>query len=94
MAMKSGPTSQLGLAKKSGVSQATIGRILSDEGVDAQIETIDKIARAYGLQAWQMMIAGMDPTNPPVLQPVTKAERALYENLKKAARDYADHDKE
>jgi transcriptional regulator with XRE-family HTH domain len=93
MATKSGPHSQLALAKKSGVGQATIGRILSAEGVDAGIETVDKIARVYGLQGWQMMIAGMDPTNPPVLQPVSKAERELYDNLKKAAREFAKDEK-
>lgn len=93
MAMKSGPASQFALAKKSRVAQSTIGRILSDEGVDAGIETVDKIAKAYGLQAWQMMVAGMDPGNPPVLQPLSKAERELYDNLKKAAREFAKDDR-
>lgn len=93
MALKSGPTSQLALKKKSGVAQATIGRILSEEGVDAGIETVDKLAKAYGLQGWQMMVAGMDPQNPPVLQPVSRAERELYDNLKKAAREFAKDDR-
>jgi hypothetical protein len=65
MGTKAGPHSQMALAKKSGVGQATIGRILSDEGVDAGIETVEKIAKVYGLEGWQMMVAGMDPTNPP-----------------------------
>lgn len=79
--------SQLGLKSKSGVSQATIGRILSPEGEDSGIETISKLAKAFGLEGWQIMVAGMDPDNPPVLQPVSKAERELYDRLKELAKD-------
>jgi transcriptional regulator with XRE-family HTH domain len=87
MATKDGPRSQNALAAKSGASQATIGRILSDEGVDAGIETVDKIAKAYGLEGWQLMVAGMTPTNPPVLQPVSKEERAFYDKVKALYQD-------
>lgn len=86
MRTKSGPKSQMGLGKRSGVAQATIGRILRQETA-ASIETVDDLAKAYGLQGWQLMVAGMDPTNPPVLQAVTKEERALYERLKAAVED-------
>ena len=79
--------SQIQLGKKAGVSQATIGRILSEDGEDSGIETIAKLAEAFGLEAWQLMVAGMVPENPPVLQPVSKAERALYERLKELAKD-------
>lgn len=85
-----GPTSQMALGKKSGVAQATIGRILREE-VAASIETISDLARAYGLEGWQLMVAGMDPTNPPVLQAVSKEERALYERLKSAIEDVKNH---
>ena len=80
-------SSQIQLGKKAGVAQATIGRILSSEGEDSGIETIAKLAAAFGLEAWQLMVAGMDPTNPPVLQPVSRAERALYDRLKELAKD-------
>jgi transcriptional regulator with XRE-family HTH domain len=86
MATKAGPNSQLGLARKSGVAQATIGRIIRQETA-ATIETLEDLAKAYGLQAWQLMVAGMDPNNPPVLQAVSKEERALYERLKSAVQD-------
>lgn len=90
MASKLGPTSQMELRRKAGVGQATIGRILSQEGVDAGIETVAKIASAYGLEGWQLLVAGMDPSNPPVLQPVSKAERALYDRLKALSKDLTD----
>lgn len=88
MTLKTGPTSQLALAKKSGIAQATIGRILRGE-TSATIETLSDLAKAYGLQGWQLMVAGMDPNNPPVLQAVSKEERQLYERLKAAVEEVA-----
>lgn len=82
-----GPHSQGELHRKSGVAQSTIGRILGAEGEDSGIETVGRIARAYGLEGWQLLVAGMDPANPPVLQPVSKEERALYDRLKELAKD-------
>lgn len=87
MASGRGPRSQNGLREKAGVAQATIGRILSARGENARIETVERLARAYGLEGWQLMIPGMDPANPPVLQPITKEERALYDRLKAVAKD-------
>ena len=83
-ATKDGPKTQGALFRKSGVAQATIGRILTGKGENARIETVDRLANAYGLQGWQLMVPGMDPSNPPVLVPVSKAERALYDGLKAA----------
>jgi transcriptional regulator with XRE-family HTH domain len=77
-----GPSSQMELKRKSGVGQASIGRILSQKGENSGIETVAKIAKAYGLEAWQLLVAGMDPKNPPALAPVTKAERELWARLR------------
>jgi transcriptional regulator with XRE-family HTH domain len=89
MASGRGPTTQGALRDKSGVAQATIGRILGDIGENAKIETVDRLAKAYGLEGWQLMVAGMDPSNPPVLQPVTPAERELYKRLQETVKDIA-----
>lgn len=86
-----GPTTQTELATKSGVAQATIGRVLAAES-STTIDTVDGIAAAYGLQGWQLLVAGMDPKNPPVLQPISAAERTLYENLKNAALQLAERE--
>lgn len=86
MESKIGPTSEMALGRKAGVAQATIGRIKREE-VAASIETVEQLATAYGLQPWQLLVAGMDPGNPPVLVPISKAERALYESLKAAMRE-------
>jgi len=89
MRAKAGPKSQMGLGKKSSVAQATIGRILSQGGENARIETVAKLAKAYGLEAWQLMVPGMDPVNPPVLQAASKEERELYDRLRQTMRDLA-----
>lgn len=81
--------SQSALKKRSGVAQATIGRILGEEGENARIETVERLARAFGLEMWQLLVPGMEPGNPPVLQPVTKAERQLYDRLRMVAQDIA-----
>lgn len=86
MATKDGPRTQTDLSSKAGVAQSTIGRILNCEAA-ATIETLSDLARAYGLEAWQLMVAGMDPTNPPVLMPVSAKEKELYERLKRVAHE-------
>lgn len=88
-----GPRTQLALRTKSGVAQATIGRILSHKGENSGVETIERLAKAYDLEGWQLLIAGMDPNNPPVLQPISAEERQLYERLKHVAQDLAKYQK-
>ena len=85
---RDGPNSEIGLAKKSGVGQATIGRIRKRQGA-AKIDTVSKLAKAYGLEGWQLMVAGMNPTNPPVLQPLSRAERELHARLNAAFAELA-----
>lgn len=79
-----GPSTQMDLAARSGIAQATIGRILRAE-TSATIDTVAKIAKAYGLEAWQLLVAGMAPHNPPVLRTISPEEQALYERLRGAA---------
>lgn len=43
------------LEKLSGVSQKTINNVLHARGV-MKISTVDRLARAYGLRAWQLML--------------------------------------
>ena len=78
-----GPTSQAALGAKSGTGgQNTISRIVSARGENPKIETVAAIAKAYDLEAWQLLVAGMDPKNPPVLAPVTKEEKEFWGRLR------------
>lgn len=90
--MKSGigPKTQPQLEEKSGVGQNTISRILN-AGEDSRIETVAKLAKAYDLQPWQLLVPGMVPNNPPVLQPMTKEQQEFYARINAL---YADLTKE
>lgn len=78
-----GPTSQLALSRKlGGKGNATIGRIVGAQGENTKLEKISAIAEVYGLEAWQLLVAGMDPKNPPVLAPVTKEEKEFWTRLR------------
>lgn len=84
MEARIGPITQTELAARAGVAQATIGRLLTGE-TSATVDTIYGVAKSFGLESWQLLVAGMDPKNPPVLQPLSPQERAFYDNLRKAA---------
>lgn len=86
--------SQSSLHRRSGVAQATIGRILSKGGENARIETVEKLAKAYGLRAWQLLIPGMEPKNPRFLGASSPEEKALYDRLQATVEDLAKLKKE
>lgn len=84
MTLKDYPNTQLALEEKSKVGQNTISRILSDEGQNATIENIAKLAKAYDLAPWQLLVPAMDPRNEPVLQPASAAQKALWKQIQTA----------
>jgi len=49
------------LAEKSGVSPRMIAYLLSEERAPT-IDIIERLARSFGLEAWQLMLPGIDPT--------------------------------
>ena len=73
----------LKLSKKCNVSEGTINRALKATGA-LDIDSIDAIARAFGLHAWQLLVPHLDPTNPHVVAELTSAERELYKKLSAA----------
>jgi transcriptional regulator with XRE-family HTH domain len=65
------------LAAKAGVGQGTIGRLARGEVAPA-VDTLEAVAGVFSLQAWQMLIEGLDPAAPPeILLPALRDE--LYE---------------
>ena len=71
------------LHNRTGLSQSTIGRILKCESA-ATVDTLDAIANVYGLSTWQIMVAGLDISNPPVLKQLTEKEEAFYKKMREA----------
>ncbi len=76
------------LAKEVKLGLGTCGRIKAQQ-TSVGLDTLEKIAAHFQVAAWQLLVPGFDPDNPPVLQPVTKIERQLYERIMQAAKDIA-----
>lgn len=76
------------LADECGFAQSTATRIKQQKHATG-IDKLDLIARRFNLATWQLLVPGMDPKNPPALQPVSEKERRLYERIMSAAREIA-----
>ena len=77
---------QTKLAKKSGVVQKTISRILSC-GISTSVECMDGIAAAFQLETWQLFVINLDPHNLPILGTLSEKQKALYKQLVQAAKE-------
>lgn len=77
-----------GFATLCGVGIGTIQRIEEQE-TSVGLAVIDKIAQKFDLAAWQLLVPGFDPDNPPALQAVSPKERALYNKIMSAAKEIA-----
>lgn len=53
------------------------------------INVVAKIAHAFHLEPWQLMVPNLDPSNPPVFA-LTESERNLYRKLREAALNLAE----
>lgn len=88
MASRPDLDSQQKLRRKAGgkLGQATISRILRCESA-ATIDNIQAIAEAFGMDAWQLLVPGLDPSITPTLQAVSPRELELYRRIAEAAKD-------
>jgi hypothetical protein len=66
-----------------GPSNGTLDRIRRMTA-STTIDTLDVLAKVYGLEAWQLMVPNLDPTNPPMLSHVAEAQQKLFEQFKQA----------
>ena len=73
-------TSQAKVGARAKVNQKTIGRILHKTN-EPTLEAVSAIAKAFGLECWQLLTPDLQPNNPPMLASQDKALKALYANL-------------
>lgn len=78
------------LAKLAGVNQKTVWRILNKRQ-SPTVGTMEKLAKPFGLQAWQLLIPGLDPKNPPVFA-ISDSERKFYQRLSELATEFVTHE--
>ena len=76
------------LARECKVGPATIMRI-KEQKTSVGLEVIEKVAEHFHLAPWQLLVPGMDPSNPPTLKPVTAFERKLYEKVMSVTKEIA-----
>lgn len=63
-------------AKKHGLEQTLVDRLLKNQ--DPQLSTIIRIAGVLDLEPWQLLVADLESTNPPIIRNATEAERQLW----------------
>lgn len=71
------------LSKRSKVGLGTVSRMRT-AAVDVTIDTLEKVAFAFDLQAWQLLVPDLSPQDPPMLRDIPPAEEELYRRLRAA----------
>lgn len=69
------------LSKKIGASTSTIHR-LRNADTDCTLETLDKLAQAFEVSPWQLLVPGFEPNAHPVLRTLSTQEAEMYERLR------------
>lgn len=58
----------------------TVGRIRNAE-TSCSLDTLAKIAKAFNVEPWHLLVPNYDPANPPV-RTISKTERDLYARMR------------
>ena len=71
---------QVGALARPKMDQKTVWRIRNKEQ-SPTLEKLCALAAGFGLQAWQILIPGLDPSNPPVFV-MSSTEQRFYERMR------------
>lgn len=74
------------LAKDCGFGPATSTR-LKEAKTSVGLEVIDKLAKHFHVEPWELLVDGFNPDSRPALQPLTEEERRLYARLAEVAKE-------
>ena len=74
------PASDKALSEATGISRKTI-QAAREASRALGIDNVQKIARAYGLHAYQLLVPGLEPDNPATV-PVTEEEKEMMRGVK------------
>jgi hypothetical protein len=87
---KDGTPNWHAFVKASKLPAGNVQRI-SEAQTSIGIALVGKVAACFGLEAWQLLLPGLDPSNPPVFV-MTESERSLYRRFRDAAHQLAEAD--
>ncbi len=79
--------SQSAVAKRAGMDQRTVGRILHRQHSPTLVQ-LEKLARAFSLAPWQLLMPRYDPADPPTLV-LSNSERDAWTSIRIAAESIA-----
>lgn len=63
----------LEVGRRADIGKSTINRIKKGETA-VRIDNLEKLARIFGLEAWQMLVPDLDPARPPAHTPLQLSE--------------------
>lgn len=78
------------IAKAGGPSNGTVERILNSK-VGASIDQLDLLANIYELEPWQLLVPGLDPTNPPILAHISAQQLEMLSKIKRLPKPEKNH---
>jgi hypothetical protein len=73
------------LFKESSVSVSSVQRIIDGE-TGASLDTLEQLSLALGVSVYQMVAPDIDAANPPVITGANEAERRLYAQWRRLAK--------
>ena len=85
--------SQPKVGAASRVAQTSIGRILRGEQ-SPTLDVVHKIAHAFGLEPWQMLVPDLEPDNPPITKQIDDRQKELLSRFRVAAQELARYEAE
>lgn len=74
------------LAKDCKIGPGTASR-MKEGKTSVGVDILDKIAKHFHLEPWELLVPAFDPANRPTLQPLSEQERKLYAKLKEVAKE-------
>lgn len=79
---------QASVAKAAGskqLDQTTVGRI-ENAAIATTIDKVALLAKAFGVEPWQLFVEGFDPKRPPALGAPTGADVRFWKSLQESAK--------
>ena len=74
------------LAREAKIGPGSVTR-MKEQTTSVGLELVDKVARVFTVETWQLLVPGMSPKTLPTLMPQSETERAFYERVAAALRD-------
>lgn len=75
------------VARKAKVALGAISNMASGDSTKSapNLASIERVAAAFKLQAWQLLYPDLEPSNPPVA--ISSTEKQMYDHIRDSVRD-------